>query len=171
MTELAGAISSNYPKPRPGSAGQLNSGNTIKIIDDKGKLRGIGEQGEICYLPRYPFLGYYSDAALTDAFVHSDGWFHSGDCGYFDEDGYLFVMDRPKELLTYRGVQISPSEIEEVIIKHPDVTAVCVFGIPDAICTELPAAAVMKRENCEVTEQEFIDLVKSKKTRFALVLN
>lgn len=162
MTELSGTISSNFPNPRAGSVGQLVSGNTIKIIDDKGNRCGIGKDGEICYLPNIPFFGYYGDVTLTQSVVDSDGWLHSGDNGHFDEDGYLFVVDRFTEILMYRGIQVSPSEIEEVILKHPGVIVVCVVGIPDAMCTELPAAIVMKDASVDVTEQEIMDRVKSK---------
>lgn len=170
MTELGGTISSNFPKPRAGSVGQLISGNTIKIIDDRGDQCGIGKDGEICVRPKLPFLGYYSDAVLSDSFVDSDGWMHSGDSGHFDADGYLFVLDRLKERLTYRGAQISPSEIEEVILKHPGVTTVCVVGIPDEICTELPAAIVMRNEAIELTEHEIKDHVKSNESIIRVVL-
>lgn len=162
MTEFAGTIASNFPEPRTGSVGKLISGCTTKIVDYKGNKCGIDEDGEICLLPKLPFLGYYGDAALTDAFVDSDGWFHTGDSGHFDVDGYLYVIDRLKDLITYRGNRMFPSEIEADILKHPGVTAVCVFGIPDAICTELPAAILMKDETVNVTEQDIIDRVKSK---------
>lgn len=161
MTELGGVISSNYPVPRAGSVGQLISGTTIKIVDDKGIRCGIGMDGEICFLLQIPFIGYHGDAAATEAFVDSDGWFHSGDSGHFDEDGFLFVVDRLKEILKYRGYQISPSEIEEAIINHPGVLSVCVVGISDTNCTDLPAAVVLKNEAADVTEQEIIDIVKS----------
>lgn len=161
MTELAGIITSNFPVPRVGSVGQLISGTTIKIVDDKGNRCGIGKDGEIFFLLQIPFLGYYGDAAATEAFVDSDGWLHSGDIGHFDEDGYLFVVDRLKDILKYRGYQISPSEIEAAILKQPDVTTVCVVGIPDEMCTELLAAVLMKNDTVDVTEQDIIDIVKS----------
>lgn len=161
MTELAGIISSNFPEPRAGSVGQLVSGTTIKIVDDKGNRCGIGEDGEICFLLQFPFLGYYGDAAATEAFMDGDGWLHSGDSGHFDTDGYLYVVDRLKEILKYRSYQVSPSELEAVILKHPGVMSVCVVGIPNAMCTDLPAAVVLKNDAIDVTEQEIADIVKS----------
>lgn len=98
---------------------------------------------------------------IDEAFVDSDGWLHSGDRGHFDEDGFLYVMDRLVEILKYLDHQISPSEMEAAILKHPDVTAVCVVGIPDALFTDLPAAVVLQNRTGDVTGQDIIESVKS----------
>lgn len=143
----------------------------MKIVDDKGNRCGIGENGEICFLLQIPFLGYYSDGTAMDtACVDSDGWLHSGDIGHFDEDGFLFVFDRKKDILKYRGYTISPSQIEAEILKHPGVVLVCVVGIPDAMCTELPASVVLKNAAVNVTEQEIIDIVKGTDSVHGIVL-
>lgn len=162
MTELAGTITSTFFEHRAGSVGQLVSGTTIKIIDDKGNVCGAGTDGEICVRLQLPILGYYGDASIkTDELVDCDGWLHSADFGHVDEDGFLFVLDRLKEILKYDGYHISPSEIERVILKHPGVISVCVVGIPDVRFTELPAAVVVKSEAVDLTEQEIKDIVKS----------
>lgn len=129
----------------------------MKIVDDKGDRCGIGKDGEIFCLPQIPIIGYYGIPEAVD----SDGWFHTGDIGHFDEDGFLFVIDRKADMLNYRGHQISPSAVEAAILKHPGLVAACVVGIPDAICTELPATVVLKYEAANVTEQEINDIVKS----------
>lgn len=162
MSEAAGMISLNYPEPRPGSVGQLVNDITVKIIDGTtGNRCGIGKDGEICFLFQHPFLGYYGDADSTNAAVDSDGWLHSGDIGHFDAEGYLFIVDRIKDIIKHRGYQISPSEIEEVILKHQGVTSVCVVGIPDVLWTDLPAAVVLKNGDVDVTEREIMDSIKS----------
>lgn len=161
MSEAAGIITLNYPEPRPGSVGQLVNGITVKIIDSNDNRCSIGKDGEICFLLQHPFLGYYGDADSTNATLDSDGWLHSGDIGHFDEDGYLFIVDRLKDILKHRGYQISPSEIEDALLKHQGVTSVCVVGIPDVLWTDLPAAVVVKNDNVDVTEREIMDIIKS----------
>ena len=92
-----------------------------------------------------------------------NGWIKSGDIGYFDEDGFLYVIDRKKEVFKYQGYQIFPIEIEEIIEKHPDVSAVCVTCIPDMeIFTDLPVALVMKKQGSNVTEEELIEYTNSR---------
>lgn len=162
MSEAAGIVSLNYPDPRPGSVGLLVNGITAKIIDDTGNRCGVGKDGEICLLLQHPFLGYYGDVDSTNAAIDSDGWLHSGDIGHFDEDGYLFIVDRIKDIIKHRGYQISPSEIEDVILKHRGVTSVCVVGIPDVLWTDLPAAVVLRSDDFDVTERELMDSIKSR---------
>lgn len=172
MSEMAGIITLNFPEPRAGSVGQLGNGTTLKIVDDDGNRCGIGENGEICYLLQIPFLGYYTDGAFTDiACVDSDRWLHSGDVGHFDEDGFLFVLDRKTDIIKYRGYTISPSQVEAEILKHPGVVTVCVVGVPDAMCTELPASVVLKNAAVNVTEQEIIDIVKGTDSVHEMVLS
>lgn len=161
MSETAGGISSNYPVPRPGSVGQLLSGLTVKIIDDNGNRCGVDKDGEICVLLQHPFLGYYGDADATNASVDSEGWLHTGDLGHFDVDGYLFVVDRLKDILKYGNYQISPSEIEGAILQHRGVSSVCLVGIPDVVWTDLPAAVVVKNDTVDLSEQEIMESIKS----------
>lgn len=105
----------------------------------------IGEPGEICVQMRPLFLGYYNDAAATALAFTKDGeWFRTGDIGRFDEDGRLYVIDRKKDLLKYDGVQVSPTELESLVLTLPGVTAVCVVGVPDALAGDLPAAVVVR---------------------------
>lgn len=160
MTELAGIITSNSLKPRLGSVGHLVNGTTVAIIDAEGKRCGIGKDGEICFLMQHPFLGYFGDAAGSAAHVDNEGWLHSGDIGHFDEDGYLFVVDRLTEMLAYKGFQISPAQIESVILKVPGVKLVSVVGIPDEVCTNLLAAMVLRNSDVSVSELEIMETVK-----------
>lgn len=159
MSEAAGIITVNYPDARPGSVGQLACGTSVKIIDDEGNHCAIGERGEICLKMRYDFLGYYGNEEETTKTLDSNGFIHSGDVGYFDEDGFLYLVDRKKDILKYKNNQISPSEIENIILKLDGIKNVCVVGIPDMECTDLPAAVIIRSENSRVTEKEIYDIV------------
>lgn len=161
MSEVAGVLTINISTSQPGSVGQLRNGYTVKIIDDDGNHCGIGQNGEICIAMQYPNMGYYNDAENSAVAFDSEGWFHTGDVGHFDDDGYLFLVDRVRDIIKFTYYMISPSEVEEVIMKHPGVVAVCVVGIPDMLWTELPAAVVMKNDDYDVTESEIADAVKS----------
>jgi acyl-CoA synthetase (AMP-forming)/AMP-acid ligase II len=114
----------------------------MKILDDGGNEVAAGEVGEIC--GRGPLLmsGYYNRPDLTAEAV-VDGWLRSGDVGYVDEDGFLYLVDRIKDMILSGGVNVYPNDIEEVIVAHPAVAEVAVFGVPDDKWGEVPVAAVM----------------------------
>lgn len=161
LSEVAGRVAFNYPKPRTNSVGHLHNGVNVKIIDKNGNRCGIAEDGEILIRTPYPFLGYYNDAKKYAAAVDSEGWLYSGDIGHFDADGYLFIVDRLKDMLYYGDFWVSPFEIEQVILKHRGVISTCVVGIPDLKWTELIAAVVVKNNDYDVTEFDIEDGVKS----------
>ncbi|XP_046467339.1 luciferin 4-monooxygenase-like [Neodiprion pinetum] len=106
---------------------------------------------------------YYNDPDATAATIDEEGWMQSGDLGYYDEDGEIFVVDRLKELIKYRGYHIYPVEVESVLLSHPGVKEVAVVGLPHPVDDEHPIAFVVRTESSltgeEVTEQELIDLV------------
>ncbi len=113
----------------------------MKILDTKGNEVATGEIGEIC--GRGPLLmpGYYNRPDLTAQAV-VDGWLHSGDAGYVDEDGFLYLVDRIKDMIISGGINVYPKDIEEVTVAHPAVAEVAVFGVPDDKWGEAPVAAV-----------------------------
>lgn len=171
MSEAAGMISSNYPTVRPGSVGLVANACTVRIVNVlDGSPCGIDENGEICYRFTYPFVGYYGDAQATAEMRDSDGWMHSGDIGHFDADGYLFVVDRIKDIIKYQGYQISPSEIENAILGLKGVAEVCVVGVTDENGTDLPAAVVVRSLRSTVTKANVLDVVTSKETRESICL-
>ncbi|XP_055617262.1 uncharacterized protein LOC129762763 [Toxorhynchites rutilus septentrionalis] len=132
LSEIATLVSfSNGKHYRPGSVGFLKEGIEIKIVDDEGNPLENGQQGEICTKAKYMFLGYYKNEAATKATLDEEGWLHTGDIGWCDDDGMLYVVDRKKDVLTYDNYQISPSEIESVVLKVPGVATACVVGIPE----------------------------------------
>ena len=122
----------------------------MKIVDDSGSELPSGEVGEI--IGRAPFLmsGYYKKPSQTTDALRN-GWLYTGDLGYVDEDGYLFLAGRKKDLIISGGVNIYPKDLEEVIIRHPAVAEVTVFGIPHDRLGEEVAATVLPRAGAHLT--------------------
>lgn len=142
MTEMAGALTWNA-RQKPGSVGRLLPGIQAKIIDDHGNQCGVHEIGVIHLKTLNEFIGYLGlDEKLNDTF-DKDGWLITGDAGYFDDDGYLYLIDRRKDILKFGGCQVSPSEIEEVLAHHSAIEEACVVGIPNAEWGELIAALIV----------------------------
>lgn len=125
----------------------------MKILDEKGEEVEAGQVGEIC--GRGPILmpGYYKRPDLTEQAV-VDGWLHSGDMGYVDEDGFLYLVDRMKDMIISGGVNVYPRDIEEIAAQHPAVQEVAVFGAPDDKWGETPVAAVTINPEEKTTEEE-----------------
>lgn len=138
-----------------GSVGAPPPFMEIRIIRDDGSDCAPGEVGEIigrspCMMP-----GYYKRPDLTETAI-VDGWLHTGDAGYLDEDGYLFLVDRIKDMIITGGVNVYPKDIEEILIQHAGVGDVAVFGIEDDKWGEVPIAAVVPREGHEVSRDELM---------------
>lgn len=142
----------------PESVGQLLSGCSVKIIDDKGNRCGIGMDGEICVKSVYKYLGYHRDPELTESVMDNDGFFHTGDIGRFDENGNLFIVGRKKELLAY-PFYVSPHQIEEVLLGSSAIKMVCVVGVVNDIGYEFPAAVIVRAENSSITEDDVFNMV------------
>jgi len=103
--------------------------------------------------------GYYKRPDLTQQVLKPDGWLHTGDLGYVDEDGYLYLVDRKKDMIISGGINVYPRDIEEVIVKHPAVMEAAVFGVPDARWGETPVAAVILRENQTISSEALRDWI------------
>jgi len=163
LTETAAPVFSNPLDParrKCGSPGQA-VGNTAKIVDPVGKEVPRGTQGEIMIRGDNVMKGYYKAPDLTAKAVEPDGWLHTGDLGYMDEDGFVFVTGRLKELIIKGGENIAPKEIDEACYKHPAILQAAAVGIPDErygedimlCCTLKPGHALSEDElrlHCEV---------------------
>ncbi|MFO7739905.1 MAG: AMP-binding protein [Desulfatiglandaceae bacterium] len=125
----------------------------MKIMDEKGKECAPGEVGEICGKGPILMSGYYKRPDLTEAAI-IDGWLHSGDLGYVDEDGFLYLVDRKKDMIISGGVNVYPRDIEEIVAQHPEIRDAAVFGIPDEKWGESPLAAVVLNKSSSVTPEE-----------------
>ena len=98
--------------------------------------------------------GYLNDPEATKQAIDPSGWFHTGDIVYYDEDGDFFVVDRLKELIKVKGYQVSPTELEDLIMSHPAVADAAIIGLPDDYAGELPRAYVVKKPGTSVNEED-----------------
>ena len=130
----------------------------MKIVDTFGSEVASGEVGEIC--GRGPLLtpGYYDSPDLTKQTI-VDGWLHTGDAGYTDDDGFLYLVDRIKDIIISGGINIYPKDIEEIIVEHPLVAEVAVFGVPHDKWGEVPIAAVTLFMNAELLETDLVSWI------------
>lgn len=136
-----------------------------KICDENENRCGPNVSGEIRIKKKYKFPGYFKDAAATEAAVDDEGFFRTGDIGYFDENGILFIGDRMKNVINtfyFDGVMI-PAEIEEVLIKLPDLKEACVVGIPITSGMNIPAAVVVRKPDSGMSQHEIYNVIAGKK--------
>ena len=141
-------------EPRGRSCGQSLIGVQIKIVDEQGNELPTGEVGEVATSGANVMLGYWQKPEQT-AEVLRDGWYHTGDLGRFDADGYLYLVDRAKDMIVTGGENVYCSEVEEALYKHPAVLEAAVIGIPDGKWGEAVHAVVVPRE--AIGEEELVE--------------
>ncbi|XP_063702828.1 probable 4-coumarate--CoA ligase 1 [Culicoides brevitarsis] len=162
MTETATASTRNSVG-KPGSVGILQNETKMKIVSSEGKLLGPNEQGEICISSSYLCLGYYGEEEKTKKLFDKDGWICSGDLGYFDEEGYLFIVGRIKELIIYKGAHIAPGSIEKLVKEYTGLSQVCAVPIEDyKQGTELPAVVVIRPKDFPLSQEEIVKVLDEK---------
>jgi long-chain acyl-CoA synthetase len=163
LSETSPMASFNHPdrERKPGSIGTPVAGVEMKIVTDDGDEVAQGEPGEIVIRGHNVMKGYWKRPEATAEAIR-DGWFHSGDIGRVDEDGYFFVVDRKKELIIRGGYNVYPREIEEVIYEHPAVREAAVVGIRHADLGEEVGAAASLHPGAELTESELREFVKER---------
>ena len=145
---------------RPGSAGHAIPDIEICVQDSDNHILPTGETGEFCVKGPLIMKGYWKNQEATAETI-VDGWLHTGDIGYLDEDGYVFITDRKKDLIIKGGENISPREIEEAIYTHPAVAECAVVGIPSEDFGEEICAAIAPRQGVEVSEDEITEHTKT----------
>lgn len=138
------------------SVGTAIEGVEVSIQDDGGKVLALGERGEICSKGRNTMKGYYNRAQATADAIRGD-WLHTGDVGYMDEDGHLYITDRIKDLIIRGGENIFPNDIEEVLAKHPGVMEAAVIGMPDPDLGEEVMAVIVPRPGTGPTADDIIE--------------
>ena len=132
------------PRISAGSVGPPVPNTEVKVIDvTSGEALGAGQEGEICIRGPQVMRGYWNRPDATSAMIDPDGWLHTGDIGYADEHGCFFIVDRLKELIKYKGMQIAPAELEAVLLGHPRVADAAVIPIADECAGEVPKAYVV----------------------------
>lgn len=141
--------------PRIGSAGQTRTDVEAACVDENDQILPPGKPGEVVVRGEIVMPGYWNNAEATAETLRG-GWLHTGDIGYFDEEGYLFLLDRAKDMVISGGNNIYPREVEEVLILHRDISECVVFGIPDSYWGEAVHAVIVKREGAALSEQDVI---------------
>jgi acyl-CoA synthetase (AMP-forming)/AMP-acid ligase II/acyl carrier protein len=167
MTEAAHQMASNPLPPSARKAGSvgLPAGPQIAVLDERGRPAGPEQRGEIVIRGPNVTQGYLANpSANSESFV--EGWFRTGDQGYFDEEGYLFLTGRLKEIVNRGGEKISPREIDELLLEHPAVAQAVAFGFPHHELGEELAAAIVLRDGATATERELREFVSTRVVNF-----
>ena len=146
---------------RLSSCGRVLEGVELKIMDNRGQECAIGQVGEICARGDNVFSGYINQDDLTNE-VLAHGWFHTGDLGYLDDDGYLYLKDRKQDMIVTGGENVYSSEVEAMLNRHPDVLEVAVIGIPDEIYGEKVIGVATARAGADLTQDELIDFCRGR---------
>jgi long-chain acyl-CoA synthetase len=145
---------------RPGSCG-LPIGNDMRVVDEADRDVPDGSLGEIVLRGENILKGYYKNPdATATAFRH--GWFHTGDIGYRDTDGFYYIVDRKSDMIIRGGENIYPREIDEVLYQHPSVAAAAAVGVPDDLYGEEVAAVIVLKDSAKTSEQEVIEFCKAR---------
>ncbi len=148
-----------------GSVGKPVVHLAVRVVDEEGQEVLPNQLGEVVLRGPKVFKGYWRDPEATAAAIR-DGWFHTGDIGRIDEDGYLYIEDRKKDLIISGGENIASSEVERALYEHPAVVEAAVIGIPDPRWGEVPKAFVVLRSGAEITTQDLIEHCRQRLARF-----
>ncbi len=163
MTETSGTIVALDPEdhvpegsPRMRSVGKPLAGVELKIIDEEGAEVPTGTVGEIATRSSKNMRGYWNNPEATAETIDADGWLRTGDAGYLDEDGYLYIHDRVKDMIISGGENVYPAEVENAIYAHPKVADVAVIGVPSEKWGEAVKACVVVKAGEELSEEDII---------------
>ncbi|KAG0472291.1 hypothetical protein HPP92_016837 [Vanilla planifolia] len=142
-------------KYKSGSCGTVVRNAQLKIIDpETGASLPYNQPGEICIRGNQIMKGYLKDSEATARTIDEEGWLHTGDVGFVDDDDQIFIVDRLKELIKYKGFQVAPAELEALLIAHPFISSAAVVPMKDDLCGELPIAFVVRADGHEIGEDE-----------------
>jgi fatty-acyl-CoA synthase len=155
------AADGSIARPRLASAGRPTPLTQVAIMDDEGRLLGVGQRGEIVIRGPLVMAGYYKNEAASEEAARY-GWHHTGDIGYLDADNYLFIVDRAKDMIITGGFNVYSAEVEQVLLAHPAVQDCAVIGLPDDKWGERVTAIVQPRPGRTVTEENIRAFVKAR---------
>nr|GMD30564.1 4-coumarate--CoA ligase 1 [Ipomoea batatas] len=145
---------------KSGSCGTVVRNADMKIVDpDTGSSLPRHQPGEICIRGDQIMKGYLNDPEATERTIDKEGWLHTGDIGYIDDDDELFIVDRLKELIKYKGFQVAPAELEALLLTHPQISDAAAIPMKDEQAGEVPVAFVVKTSGCSLTEDEVKEFV------------
>lgn len=167
MTESAaiGTINRTSWGYKPGSAGKALFNNKVEIHDENDKPLPAGERGEIVLQGPMVMKGYHNRPEATEETL-KNGWLHTGDIGYLDEEGWLYIVDRKKDMIIRGGENIYPAELEDVLYRHPAVAEAAIIGLPDDTYGERVVGFVVKKKDAKVSAEELIGFMKQHLTPF-----
>jgi long-chain acyl-CoA synthetase len=157
LTEASPVVTSSAGMPcRPGSVGRVLVGQEVRLVGDDGEDVPVGDAGEVWVRGDNVFMGYFNEPEAT-ARVLVDGWLHTGDIATVDDDGYLYLVDRAKDLIIVSGFNVFPGEVEQVLQMHPSVAEVGVLGVPHPHHGEAVKAYVVLHEGADLDEEGLIE--------------
>jgi len=166
LTEASPVVTSSAGQEiRPGSVGKVIQGVQVRLVDD-GEDVVDGDAGEIWVKGPNVFQGYLDDPEQTARVLDADGWLHTGDIAITDDDGYLYLVDRAKDLIIVSGFNVYPAEVEDVISEHPAVADVGVVGVPHPHTGEAVKAFVVVRDGMSTDEDTLIDWCQDRLARY-----
>lgn len=151
-----------YTETRIGSCGKGMDDAEIKVIDEDGNTLPPGKQGELCIKGTCVTKGYLNKPESTKKVFDQEGWFHSGDIAYIDEDGFAYIVDRAKDMINVGGEKVFPSEVEDMMLEHPKIKDLVIVGIPDELKGEVPKAFIQLKEGETATSEEIREFCKGK---------
>jgi fatty-acyl-CoA synthase len=157
-----------YAVDKVGSAGMAPLYTDVAVLDGDGQPCPVGERGEICVRGPNVMAGYWNRPDATAEAIDREGWFHSGDLGYFDAQGFLFVVDRVKDMVITGGENVYPAEVESVLYEHPKVAEVAIIGLPDDRWGEAVTAVVALRADENLTLDELRDFGAERLAKYKL---
>jgi long-chain acyl-CoA synthetase len=152
--------------PRFGSAGKVLVGVELRLVDDDGHDALVGDVGEVWVRGDNVFAGYLDDPDATARVLTPDGWLRTGDLAMCDDEGWLYLVDRAKDLIIVSGFNVYPAEVEEALVQHPAVAEAGVTGVPDRATGEAIVAFVVRQPGAEVGPDELITSARDRLARY-----
>lgn len=167
QTETSGGVTSSPYDDKPGSAGKVNALSRVKLVDDYENEVAVGQPGEIAVQGPLVFKGYWN-REKDNQYTFRNGWHHTGDLGRFDEEGYLWYVNRKaeKELIKPGGENVYPVEVEKVVLQHPGVKEVSVIGVRDKKWGEAVKAVCVLKSGTSITAEQLIEFVGARIARY-----
>ena len=162
LTETSPVVSVNTEENRKGgSVGITLPYINVKIVDDNGKELGRNEEGEICIKGENVFKGYFNNPAATQEAFDKDGWFKTGDIGVVDDEGFIFIRDRKKDMIIIKGLKVFSAQVEHVINEYPGIEECAVIGVPDGHGGEIIKLYAVKKKGYDFNEADFRKYLKN----------
>lgn len=157
LTEVSPVITTTSPdQMKAGSCGRAMGDTVLKVVNAEGQTVGLGEIGELWARGTAISAGYYQQPEATAAVFVADGWFRTGDIVRMDSDGYVYIVDRAKDMINVGGEKVYPRDVEEVIFRHPAVADAAVVAAPDPVLGEVPRAVVALKPETQLSAEELI---------------